>query len=81
MKKYKVILRNCLKPSVNGNPRFELTLQDVETGKYIQCKTKSDYNYNYEIENSYYREFLMAKITYTKAGNAYIDSIGKVEAD
>jgi hypothetical protein len=81
MRKYKVLSKERLNLSTNGNPRFSILLQDVETEEIIHCKTKSDYAYNYAIENPEYRESLIAELTYTKTGNCYIERIGKVEQE
>lgn len=77
LRKYKVCTMNRLNNSVNGNPRFALTLQDVETEEFIQCKTQTDSSYGYCIENSDYRDYFMASLRYTKAGKCIIEKLEK----
>ena len=74
MKTYKILHYERLNNSVNGNPRYSLILQDQETHDTISCKTKSDYAYNYGMFNKGY-DFLTCELTYTKAGNCYIDKV------
>lgn len=72
-RKYKVCTMECLNNSVNGNPRYSMLLQDINTGEYVQCKTASDYSYNYVITSN--MEFIIATIRLTRAGKAIIETL------
>lgn len=75
-RKYKVCTMERLNNSVNGNPRYSMTLQDVNTGEYVKAKTATDYGYAYCITSN--MEFIIATIRLTRAGKAIIETLERV---
>ena len=64
-----------LNNSVNGNPRFLLTIDD------IVITTKSDYGYCYDVENiARSGETVKAEIYYTKTG-ARLETIKRIKKE
>ena len=73
--KIKILRR--LNNSVMGNPRFLIEILDSDT--FIELQTKSDYMYNYNIENLERKQCnCIVEYYYTRTGNGKIENIKEV---
>ena len=82
MKKFqyigKIEILKRLNNSVNGNPRFLIELLDSDN--FIELQTKSDYSYNYNIENLIMKQCnCIVEYYYTKNGNGKIQDITEIK--
>lgn len=74
--KIKILRR--LNNSVMGNPRFLIELLDSDD--LIELQTKSDYMYNYNIENLARKQCnCIVEYYYTRTGNGKIENIKEVK--
>lgn len=78
MKKFEFINRiesiERLNSSVNGNPRFIVTMVNG-----LILNTKSDYSYCYNIENLYKKNCLVRVLAYETKTKTMIQSINEVK--
>lgn len=76
--KGKIRIVNRLNNSINGNPRFLIDLVDAE--QFIILTSKSDYPYNYNIENLANKNCdCVVRYYYTKSGNGRIENIKEIK--
>lgn len=76
--KGKIRILRRLNNSTNGNPRFLVELSDADT--LTELQTKSDYMYNYNIENLDRKQCnCIIEYYYTKSGNGKIENIKEVK--
>ena len=74
----KIEILKRLNNSVNGNPRFLIELLDSDN--FIELQTKSDYSYNYNIENLIMKQCnCIVEYYYTKNGNGKIQDITEIK--
>ena len=76
--KGKIEILKRLNNSTDGNPRFLVELLD--TNEFITLQTKSDYTYNYEIENLARKQCsCIVEYYYTKNGTGKIENIKEIK--